>query len=788
MIEPGRRIRRAAVLGAGVMGSQLAAHFANAGIEVLLFEQAVDDADPRAGARRAIDGLARLHPSPLGAAEQRQAIEPATYDSDLERLQTCDVVIEAVVERLDIKQALLERVGPYIGNHAIVASDTSGLSIATLAKSLPEPLRARFCGVHFFNPPRYMHLVELISHPRTDRAVLHRLEGFLTTGMGKGVLHAHDTPGFIGNRIGMFSLAVAVHHAERLGIPADLADRLTGVGVGRQKSGTFRTIDVIGLDTFVHILDHLHAELDEDPWRDVFRVPGWLRERLAAGALGQKRRLGIYRKGETGIEVFEPEKGDYRPVARQLEPRVREALVETDSTRKLEMLNAVDHPQAEFIRACHRDLYHYCAWHLAALAPSAREVDLAMRWGYGWLRGPFEQWQMLGWSRVTGELQSAIDAGMTLADAPLPAWARESRRDGVHGPRGSWSPSANAPVPRSTHSVYRRQLFPRGLAGEPAPRTPTLWQSEAVRLWDAGDDIAVLSMRRPQHTVDGAVLDGMLHAIDLAEQEVRGLVLWGQDPPFSLGIDLGVLCAAQAAGDLNEIESLVDRFQQVGLALRHTPLPIVAAPLGQTLGGGLELALHCDARVAAFETYAGLIETAVGLVPVGGACARLARRAWRQAADGNPVPWLARYFEEIMAARVTGSALEGPWFGPGDRVVFHPDELLYAAKSEAMALADAGYRRPLPGKRFPVAGAAGVRVLLERLWALDAETPLSDHDRLVGEHLALALCGGRVDAGTEVRDQDILDIGRAGFMALVQTEAAAERVRHMLGTGRRLRN
>jgi len=792
MIDPVRSVRRAAVLGAGVMGAQIAAHFANAGVAVDLFELGGDGGDdPRAPARRAIEGLAKLRPAPLATAGAARLIAPASYDHDLDRLAAADLVIEAVAERLDVKQALYQRVAPALGAHAMFATNTSGLPVGTLAESLPRELRPRFCGIHFFNPPRYMHLVELIAHPGTDPNVLYRLEGFLTTGLGKGVLHARDTPGFIGNRTGVFALATVMHHAERLGLPFDLVDRLTGAGVGRPKSATFRTADVVGLDTFSHVVTHLHETLDDDPWREVFRLPAWLPALLDQGALGQKSGAGVYRKGRAGIEVLDPVAGDYRPVRRQLDERVREALVESDPRRKYEMLAAIDHPQAELLRASHRDLFHYCAYHLAGLAPSARELDLALRWGYGWQRGPFELWQLIGWPEVTTELQRAIDAGETFAPAPLPGWVRESRRAGAHGPRGSWAADAQTWLPRSSHPVYRRQLYPARLAGEPRPTTDTLYENDGVRLWDVGDDVVVLSFKSRMHAVDGRVLDGILEAVEVAEAEARALVLWQYEPPFCVGANLKAVRDAQRAADYDAIESLVERFQQATSALRYARLPVVGAPAGLALGGGMELLLHCDARLAALETYGGLVEAGVGLIPAGGGCAALARRACELAPDGDPMPWLHRYFDEIAYARVTASGLDardGIWFRPGDRVVFHPDELLFAARSEAMALAEAGYRPPARGTRFRVAGAGGAATLEAKIVNLHAGGFISDHDCAIARHLAHALCAGDVDAGTEVDDAWIQRLEREGFMALARTPETAARVDHMLNTGKPLRN
>jgi 3-hydroxyacyl-CoA dehydrogenase len=793
MIDPTRSVRRAAVLGAGVMGAQIAAHFANASVPVDLFELAgKDDDDPRAAAQRAIDGLGRLRPAPLASRSAGQAIRAASYDTDLERLAECDLVIEAVAEREDIKHALYERIAPVLGDRTVLASNTSGLSIGHLAASLPHDLRQRFCGVHFFNPPRYMHLVELIRHPATDENVLFRLEGFLTSGLGKGVLHARDTPGFIGNRVGVFALANVMHHARRLDLPFDLVDRLTGPGVGRPKSATFRTADIVGLDTFGHVLRHLHESLDDDPWQAMFEAPDWLDTLIERGAHGQKSGAGIYRKRRDGvIEVYEPDRDDYRPVEQQVDSKVAEALRERDSRNTYDLLRRIEHPQAELILASHRDLFHYCSHHLGQIAPSARELDFAMRWGYGWDHGPFELWQTIGWREIAEWLDGAVQGGETPVSVPVPGWAREARRDGVHGPRGSWSAELGTWLPRSDHPVYKHQMFPPRLAGEPVPRSDTLWANDAVRLWDAGDGVAVMSLLTPRHTIGAGALDGMLKAIRVAETKSRALVLWQQTPPFSYGADLKQVRQSLDEGDHGAIESLVEKFQQVSSGLRHARLPVIGAAHGVALGGGLELLLHCDTRVWALETYCGLVEAGVGVIPAGGGCAMLARRAAELSPDGDPLPWLKRFFEEIAYARVSGSAAEareGIWLRSGDRVILHVDELLYAAVSTAVGLADCDYRAPLAGTTFPVAGAPGIATLEATLVNLHAGGFISDHDHAIGKALATALCGGPVEPGSHVDEDWILRLEREGFMQLMRTDETAARVRHMLETGKPLRN
>ncbi len=790
MIDTGNTIRRAAVLGAGVMGAQLAAHLANSGVPVDLFELS-GDKDPRQPARDAIARLHKMRPAPLARPDMIRGIWPASYDLDLDRLAHCDLVVEAVAERMDVKRALYEQVAPALSSDGIFASNTSGLPISQLAEALPRELRERFCGVHFFNPPRYMHLVELIAHPQTDPRVVYRLEGFLTTTLGKGVLHARDTPGFIGNRIGVFALCAVMRHAERLDLPFDLVDRLTGPGIGRPKSATFRTADVVGLDTFSHVVRHLHDTLTDDPWRDCFQVPAWLDNLVEAGSLGQKSGAGIFRKGREGIEVLAPERGDYRRVAAQVDDDVAAALRETDPAEKFRQLAQIDNPQAELIRSSQRDLLHYCAYHLAQIAPSAREVDLALRWGFGWDLGAFETWQLLGWSSVTREIETAIETGDTLASAPLPEWVGERRREGVHGPRGSWAADAGTWLPRSDHPVYKRQRFPVRLVGEPGPRTATLWENDSVLLWDSGDDVAVLGFRTPMHVVNDDVIAGTLEAIRVAERESQALVLWQDRPPFCVGADLKAVKRARDAGDYDAIESMVAGFQDITHALRHAQIPTIGAPVGLALGGGMEILLHCDVRVMALETYCGLVEGGVGLIPAGGGCALLARRAAEWSPDGDPWPWIQHFFEEIAYARVAGSASDARarfWLQGGDRVVMNADEVLQAARSAGLALAETGYRPRMNAQRFPVAGEPGIATLQGKLVNLHAGGFISDHDYAIGRHLAIALCGGEIEAGSEVDNEWMLRLEREGFMALARTEETGARIAHMLETGKPLRN
>ncbi len=790
MLNDLRWVRRAAVLGAGVMGAQVAAHLANAGIPVRLYELAGEDKARNAAAEQALARLARLKPPPLGDAAVLGLVQPANYQDDLGALADCDLVIEAISERLDWKRDLYRRVAPHLGTTAVFATNTSGLSIDRLAEVLPAPLRPRFCGVHFFNPPRYMHLVELVPHAGTDAAVLDRLEGFLTTALGKGVVRARDTPSFIGNRVGVFAMLAVMHHAERLGLPLDLVDRLTGVGIGRPKSATFRTADVVGLDTFAHVVDTLAETLPEDPWHRYYRLPDWVQTLIAHGALGQKTGAGVYRKQGKTIQVLDPAAGDYRPVHAGLDDAARAALNERDPARKRRLLTEGDSPQLEFLRAIFTDLFHYCAYHLEDIAHSARDVDLALRWGYGWQLGPFESWQAAGWEEVADLVQSAIAEGRSMSEAPLPAWVTDGR-SGVHEASGSWSPAAGHPLPPPSHPVYARQAAPPRALGEPEPGPgETVFETEAVRCWHEGDGIAVLGFKTKMHTVDEGVLEGILQAVDTAADGFCGLVLW-HAAPFSAGANLKMVLDAMAAGETQTVERVLEKFQRASLALRHAPVPTVLAVQGLVLGGGCEFLLHADRAVAAFESYIGLVEAGVGLIPAGGGSAEMAHRAALAARGGDAFPHLARYFEQVALAKVAGSALEARRFDflrEADPVLMHAGELLHVARSEARALFERGYRPPAPEERIPVAGAPGMATLEARLVNLREGGFISAHDHRVATTLARVMCGGELDPGTPVDRDWLLRLERAAFMELLETPATQARIAHTLKTGKPLRN
>jgi len=783
-------VRRAAVLGAGVMGAQIAAHLTNAGIDTVLFDLPAKDGDPNGIVRKAIANLGKLSPAPLASKTLADAITPANYDQDLTLLAGCDLIIEAIAERMDWKQDLYKKIAPHVPAHAILASNTSGLGIDALASVLPEELRHRFCGVHFFNPPRYMHLAELIPASTTEPAVLDQLEAFLTTQLGKGVVRAKDTPNFIGNRIGVFSILSVIHHTRQFGLGFDEVDALTGPLLGRPKSATYRTSDVVGLDTMAHVIKTMADTLPQDPWHGYFQSPDWLQALIAKGALGQKTGAGIFRKVGKDILVLDLDKQDYRVADRGAAPEVVEILKLKNPAEKFAKLRESTHPQAQFLWACFRDLFHYSAYHLADIADTARDVDLAIRWGYGWAQGPFETWQSAGWSQVAQWISEDIAAGKAMSSAALPAWV--SARDGVHTAEGSYSPSRNAVLPRSSLPVYRRQRFPDPVLGERFAPGETVFENDGVRMWHDGDDIAVVSFKTKMHTVSGAVLDGLQEAITRAERDFAGLVIWQPKEPFSAGADLAGALGALQAGKLAEFEAMVANFQATSQRIKYSLVPVVAAVRGLALGGGCEFQMHSAKTVAHLESYIGLVEAGVGLLPAGGGLKELAVRASQAVGPGGDVfAELKKVFETVAMAKVSNSAVNAKELGllrAGDTVAFNAYELLHIAKSEARALAEAGYRPPLPARRIQVAGDVGIATFRMLLVNMLEGRFISEYDYEIADRIATVLCGGDIDRGAIVDEDWLLKLERKHFVELAQQEKTQARIAHMLKTGKPLRN
>ena len=821
------RVRKVAVLGAGVMGAQIAAHMVNANVETLLFELPAKEGDPNGNVNKAIASLKKLEPSPAASPAKLTYIQPANYDQHLEELKGCDLVIEAIAERIDWKSDLYKKVAPYLGEHAIFATNTSGLSINTLAEAFPEALRHRFCGVHFFNPPRYMHLVELIPCTGTEASLLDHLEEFLVSTIGKGVVRAKDTPNFVANRIGVFSMLSALHHAERLNLGFDVVDALTGKYLGRPKSATFRTLDVVGLDVFSHVVANMQDNLSDDHWHAHFKLPDWYTKLLEQGSYGQKTKRGVYQKVGKEIQVLDVATGEYRLSEGKADDGVKDMLRERDWAVKLAKLRASDHPQAQFVWSTFRDVFQYCSVQLEDIADNARDLDLAVRWGFGWANGPFEIWQAAGWQDVVGWINQDIAAGKTLADTRLPAWATVPDCKGVHTAEGSFSPARVKMQPRSDLPVYQRQLFPDRLISETATYGETVFETESLRMWHMGDGIAIVSITSKMHTLGNEVLEALIRAIDEAEANFSALIIWQTEPPFSVGANLlqamqsvqeskpnegmfGKLKGAAnrvkytvagggglgeivnaATGKVAHVVDIVANFQIVSQRLKYSQIPTIAAVDGMALGGGCEFAIHCARMVATLESYIGLVEVGVGLLPAGGGCKEFAHRAADEAKGGDIFPHLRRYFQQIAMGEVAKSAelaREMGYLKASDRIVMNRFELLHVAKAEAQAMIATAYRPPLQNKKIPVAGRTGIATFKASMINMKEGGFISEHDYDIGSRIAEIMCGGDVEAGSLVDEDWLLELERKHFLALVATDKTKERVEFMLKNGKPLRN
>ncbi|MFH1872560.1 MAG: 3-hydroxyacyl-CoA dehydrogenase NAD-binding domain-containing protein [Pseudomonadota bacterium] len=790
-------VRKVAVLGAGVMGAQIAAHCVNAKVPVVLFDLPAKEGAKNSIVLKAIEGLKKLSPAPLGNKDDAACIEVANYDDNLELLKGCDLIIEAIAERMDWKHDLYKKVAAYIAPNAIFASNTSGLSITALADGFDDALKARFCGVHFFNPPRYMHLVELIPTAATRPEILDQLEGFLVTTLGKGVVRAKDTPNFIANRVGVFSMMATMHEAEKFGLSCDVVDDLTGSKLGRAKSGTFRTADVVGLDTMGHVIKTMQDTLPNDPFAAIYKTPDVLTKLVAAGALGQKSGAGFYKKVGKEVQRLDFATGQYVAGGGKADDLVGRILKEKDPAKRMKALHDSTNPQAQFLWAIFRDAFHYIAVHLEAIADNARDIDFAMRWGFGQKLGPFETWQAAGWQQVATWVKDDIDAGKALCSAPLPAWVFDGRH-GVHGADGSWSPAHRANVPRSTLPVYLRQRFRAPVLGEEAVSGTTagitVFEDESVRIWHEDDGVLILSLKTKMHVIGAGVIAGLAKAIAEAEQHYKGLVIWGTDAAeggaFSAGADLQSMLPLFMSGGVKAIEPEVVKLQNALQAMKYANVPVVAAVAGLALGGGCELMLHAAKRVALIESYIGLVEVGVGLIPSGGGLKEAALRAAADAKGNDLLQFLKNNFINAATAVVSKSALEARQMGylkPDDVIVFNPYELLHVAKVEARAMFDAGYRPPLQ-KLVPVAGRYAIGTIMMQLVNMRDGGFISAHDFKLGQMIATVVSGGDVDQGSLVSEQWLLDLERKAFMELLNHPKTQERIMGMMQTGKPVRN
>ncbi len=787
MSEP---IRKVAVLGAGVMGAGIAAHLANAGIPALLLDivppggppDAKGGADRNRFAAGGLEKALKARPAAFFHASRARLVTVGNLEDDLEKCADCDLIIEAVIERLDIKQGLFARLEKVAGEKAIVASNTSGLPIARMMEGRSEGFRKRFLVTHFFNPPRYMKLLELVAGPETDPAVLARVRAFGENVLGKGIVVGKDTPNFIGNRIGAYSMMVAIHQMLADGLLPEDVDAIAGEPLGRPKSAAFRTADVVGLDTFVHVADNCHAALTDDEERDVFAVPDYIRQMISRKILGDKTKGGFYRKGAAGIETLDPKTGEYRP--KQQTPEVAKAVkalkgVDDAGERVRKMLSDTGPAGSYAWKVTGRTLA-YSARRIPEITDSPLAVDDAMRWGYNWELGPFETWDALGFEKTAARME---ESGLALPD-----WVKAMRAAGATGfYRGDevWSPAQGQYV--------AREVDPRTVTLTKARRGAPLFKNGGGSVSDIGDGVLAATLTTKANSVDPDAIAVLNEAVARAERDFRALVLYNEGEHFSVGANLFLVVMAAGQKDWEGIRRIVRTFQGVNQRLKYASVPVVAAPYGMALGGGLEMCLGATAVQAAAETYAGLVEVGVGLIPGGGGTMNLLWRALESVPEGVRVdayPFVTQVFQNIALAKVATSADEAKAFGylrQSDGVSFDKARLLHEAKARAIGLADAGYHAPAP-RAHVLPGESGMATLRMMVDTLVSAGQASAHDALIATRLAEVLCGGRDGGVGPVTEERVLELECEAFISLCGEPKSQERMQHMLMNNKPLRN
>lgn len=763
------RYPRVAVLGAGTMGAQIACLLAGAGSRVALLDLDADLASQ--GLERAMS----LRPSPLYLAADARNVRTAGLDTLPDALADADWVIEAVVEQLDPKRELLARVDAALADRdpaPIVTSNTSGLSIAALAEGRSERFRRNFFGTHFFNPPRYARLLELIPLPETDAARVDSVADFASRLLGKGTVTARDTPAFIANRLGVHGLMVALRLAQELGLGPDEVDDLTGPLIGRPKSATFRTLDLVGVDVAVAVADHCHAELADDAQRETFAVPPIMRSLVERGALGEKSGAGFYRKQGGEILALDLETGEYRPRRRIQSGQIEMARNERDHGRRLAMIFGASDTAGEFLRRALGASLTYAATIGPEIADDARSVDAAMRWGFGWEKGPFQ---------ILDALPQDTRSGLLAEAAIIVPPAYYHNGSGWSFRRGELTPLPSMPGAVDVGGA-RQAASARGL---PA--------NAAASVVELPDDVLGLELHGKLNILGPDAIQMVTRAVELASAAYDGLVIGTQAADFSAGANAALILIAAEEGEWADLDREIAAFQGATQAIRHAPVPVVALPRGRTLGGGAELVLAADRAQALTETYIGLVETGVGLIPAGGGSTAMARRAAEQIPDGAHGDLFSVFqhvFTGVATARVSMGAPDARGYlllRDCDPITADPDRQWADAVRTARALAEDGYRPP-GETRIPVLGRRGIAAAEALTYNQLVARQMSEHDRKVVLTLARVMSGGVVAEGTLVSEEHLLALEREGFLQLLGERLTRDRIRHTLKTGKPLRN
>jgi 3-hydroxyacyl-CoA dehydrogenase len=790
-----RNIRKVAVLGSGVMGSRIACHFANTGTEVLLLDivpkDAVDSKDPDARNKTTNDALAfalKNNPSPIYDKAFAKRISTGNFDDDLAKIKDCDWVIEVIIERLDIKQQLLEKVEKHRKPGSLITSNTSGIPINAIAQGRSEDFRKHFCGTHFFNPPRYLPLLELIPGPDTDPAVLSFLEDYGQRILGKVTVLCKDTPAFIANRIGVFSIMGLFHSVKEFGLTVEEIDRLTGPVLGRPKSATFRTADVVGLDTLVNVAKGLKDNCPNDEQNALFAIPDYLQQMVEKNMLGSKTGKGFFFKDRSNpkgeILALDLNTLEYREQVKPKFATLEAAKKEEDLRKRIPVLYAGSDKAGEFYRKSFHALFAYVSNRVPEISDELYKIDDALRAGFAWELGPFEYWDAIGLKKVMEDMkEKEVKVAGWISD--MLAAGHESFYKVENGKRMYYDAASKSykAVPRGEGLIVLADL----------PESSIVWKNPNAVVRDLGDGILCLSWSTKMNTIGAEVIQGLNKAMDLAEESGKGLVIYNDAAVFSAGANVGMIFMMAAQQEYEDLEMAVRTFQNTMMRVRYSSIPVVVAPHNLTLGGGTELCLHADKVVAHAETYMGLVEFGVGVIPGGGGTKEFALRLSDELKDGDiRINRMRERFLTIGTAKVATSGHEAFGLGylrPGqDEVIVSRAHQLAYAKQCALDLWNKGYTKPAPRKDITVMGQEGLGIVYVGANSMLSGNYISEHDALISEKLGYVLCGGDLSEKTEVSEQYLLDLERKAFVELCMQKKTLERLQSIITTGKVLRN
>jgi 3-hydroxyacyl-CoA dehydrogenase len=794
-----RRIKKVAIIGSGIMGSGIACHFANIGVDVLLLDivpRELNDAEKAKGLtmeskvvrnRLVNDALAaslKSKPSPIYHSDFANRITTGNLEDDIAKVANVDWIMEVVVERLDIKKSVFEKLEKYRTPGTLITSNTSGIPIHFMSEGRSEDFQKHFCGTHFFNPARYLKLFEIIPGPKTDASVLEYLNGYGEQFLGKTSVIAKDTPAFIGNRIGIFGIQSLFHQVKSLGLTVEEIDKLTGPVIGRPKSATFRTVDVVGLDTLVHVANGIYENCPNDEAHDLFKLPDFINKIMENKWLGSKTGQGFYKKEGKNILALDLNTLEYRPTKKATFATLESTKTIDKVIDRFKVLVSGKDKAGDFYRKNFAAMFAYVSNRVPEITDELYKIDNAMKAGFGWEHGPFQIWDAIG-------VEKGIEIMRAEGLEPA-AWVNHMLASGsnsFYSVKNGATYAYDIPT-KNQEKIPGQDAF---IILDNIRKSNEVFKNSGVVIEDLGDGILNCEFQSKMNTIGGDVLAGLNKAVDLAEQNFAGLVIGNQAANFSVGANIGMIFMMAVEQEYDELNAAIKYFQDTMMRMRYSSIPTVSAPHGMTLGGGCELSMHADKVVAAAETYIGLVEFGVGVIPGGGGSKEMALRASDTFKKGDvELNTLQEYFLTIGMAKVATSAYEA--FDMGvlqkgkDIVVVNKDRQIATAKAYAKLMADAGYTQPIKRTDVKVLGKQALGMFLVGTDSMEASNFISEHDHKIANKLAYVMAGGDLSEPTLVSEQYLLDLEREAFLSLCTERKTLERIQHMLKTGKPLRN